>query len=151
VVVYADFWANRRTRRDFPGSDVILLYVMWPSPPAGRCRLAIPATFMLPSTTDTDSAPATFTDNLVAHHSHTPHNRCLRFGRSVTSCARKTRSRPARYALAGRDFHPQDDASFARRTPGCSGIRSLTGCPLKLGWIKFSLGMTDNHVVSNCN
>ena len=31
--------------------------------------------------------------------------------------ARKTRSQPARYALAGRDFHPQDDADLAQRTP----------------------------------
>lgn len=29
----------------------------------------------------------------------------------------KTHSQPARYALAGRDLHPQDDAEFAQRTP----------------------------------
>src|SRR4051794_16161477 len=41
-----------------------------------------------------------------------------------TACchdARKTRSRPAWWALAGRDSHPQVVFSFAQRTPRASG------------------------------
>lgn len=49
--------------------------------------------------------------------SHTPHDRCLRFGPHVTMTpARLAPSLPAT-ALAGRDLHPQDIAGFAQRTP----------------------------------
>ena len=48
--------------------------------------------------------------------SHTPHDRCLRFGPHVTMTpARLAPSLPAT-ALAGRDLHPQDIAGFAQRT-----------------------------------
>ena len=50
--------------------------------------------------------------------SHTPHDRCLRFGRRVAETpARLAPSLPAT-ALAGRDFHLQDVASFSQRTHG---------------------------------
>lgn len=47
--------------------------------------------------------------------SHTPHDRCPRFGPHVTiTPARLAPSRPAT-ALAGQDLHPQDIAGFAQR------------------------------------
>ena len=47
--------------------------------------------------------------------------------------ARKTRSRPARYALAGRDFHPQDNTSFSQRTPRSTQKPGSSSCHLYAG------------------
>ena len=66
--------------------------------------------------------------NFVAQ-SHTPHDRCLRFGRRVAEApARLAPSLPAT-ALAGRDLHPQDIASFSQRTQllrCCKKFKALT-------------------------
>jgi hypothetical protein len=53
--------------------------------------------------------------NFVAH-SHSLHDRCVRFRPAVTDRACNTRYRAVRYALPGRVFHPLDRASFAWRT-----------------------------------
>ena len=59
--------------------------------------------------------------------SHTPHDRCLRFGPHVTMTpARLAPSLPAT-ALAGRDLHPQDIAGFAQRTRCNLHNRQLSG------------------------
>ena len=103
-----------RTRRGFLGSYAILLYVMWSQTPVEQHRLALTTMQMLPSTHGTVSAstisvfrgsianPARLLSTLRTHR---------------YQYARKTRSRLARYALAGRDFHPQDVTSFSQRTP----------------------------------
>ena len=55
-------------------------------------------------------------NNHFVAQSHTPHDRCLRFGRRVAeTTARLASSLPAP-ALAGRDFHSQDIVSFSQST-----------------------------------
>jgi len=73
--------------------------------PPGRPPLAMARRPVLPAWNDGPSAPERDPFEIQLHG---PLARCLRFTVRVTPTPRKTRCRPAGYALVGRDFHPLD-------------------------------------------
>ena len=96
----------RRRRQDLPGSWGILANVPRSQTPVGRAVLTLAVrpdvAFRLSQRRRPPRVVA------LEAQSRSPLARCLRFAGRVTPARRKTRYRPAGWALAGRDFHPLD-------------------------------------------